>query len=658
MDRPVGSGLARTIAKCFSLGALWGAAAAGVESILFNHSLRVGLQKPISLLELMVNYAVYVAAGTVVLCLVLEVLLRRRYGRATSEAAGAPSPAKARPRDAASRTEAIVGAGLVVGVLATWLQKGPWGAVPLTWPLALVIGVGGPIAVALLARGLARLNARSMRALRVGLGSCIVLGFLWMPLFGPYTGVLRSRHSGSTTHGAKNVLLIIVDTLRADYLDCYGGEWGVSPVVNGLASGGALFENNIAQCTWTLPATTSILTGLFPSSHGAVATGMSVASAAPTLPEVLQRAGYRTGAFTENQYIRPQFGFGRGFDYFWTYWLPFVLGNTSINRVRERLGLPGIEFTNKHGYITLPDITHPDEVNWDARVATNKALDWLRKKPDAPFFAYIHYMGPHSPYGPREYLLDREPPSRLLTDYPRPMGGAYPLGGPAGEATEQEIEEMKVLYAADIRCVDLHVGRLVDWLRDAGKLSETLIVVTADHGEEFLEHGSWNHGSSAFAEVARVPFILYDEGAVPPGVRVRDLTRQIDLMPTILDLAGIECPKEIQGRSVRPLVDGTPLAPTPAYVEVYPAVPAEADIYALFDGKHKIVRVSLEDRSAVLLYDLDNDPLEKIDLSDAYPELRDSLLVEMDKWDQIARTNSPIDPERLRYFRSLGYINQ
>ena len=650
--------LGRMTARTFGLGALWGSAVASIESILINYSLHVGLQKPLSLLELVVNYAVYAGVGAVVLNLVLEVLLRRRSGASLAETAVPSAAAKSRRRDTASLTEAVVGSGLLVGAFATYLQKGPWGAIPLTLLLATVIGVGGAIAVVLLARGLGRLSIRSMKMLRVGLVLCVVAGFVWIPLFGPYTGLLRGRQSGTPAAGAKNVLLIIIDTLRADYLDCYGGAWGTSPVVNQLASGGALFENNVAQSTWTLPATTSILTGLFPSTHGAVASEMSLASTAPTLSEVLKRAGYRTAAFTENQYIRPQFGFGRGFDYFWTYWLPWVLGGSSVNRVRERLGLPSIEFTNKHGYVTIPDIARPDEVNWDARVATDEALKWIREDPDAPFFAYVHYMGPHAPYGPREYLIDLDPPSLSLTDWPRPQGGAFPLGEPAGKATDEETKAMKVLYAADIRCVDYHIGRLVEWLREAGKLSETLIVITADHGEEFLEHGSWNHGSSAFAEVGRVPFIVYDAGSVPAGVRVRDITRQIDLMPTVLDLLGLDCPKEIQGRSVRPFLTGAPLTPMPAYVEVYPAVPSGADIFALVQGQYKIVRVSLDERSAVLLYDLESDPAERANIADVYPVLRDSLLVEMEKWDQIARVNSPIDPERLKHFRSLGYINQ
>jgi arylsulfatase A-like enzyme len=647
------------IIRTFALGALWGAGVAGIESILVNHSLRAGIQKPLSLLELVTNYAVYAGVAALILSIVLEVIFGRRAAAHPGGASPEPVAIPVRKRhDSPLLAELIVGSGLFVGALATYLQKGPWGRVPLTWPLALVIGVAGSLTVAVLVVALRRLSRHWMRTLRAAVALCLITGYLWMPLFGPYTGVLRSRQNPAPPGPAKNLLLIITDTLRADFLDCYGGPWGSSPIVNHLAASGGLFENNVAQSTWTLPATASILTGLYPSTHGAVATGLSLASAQPTLSEVLQRAGYRTAAFTENAYIRPQFGFGRGFDYFWTYWLPWVFDSTALNRVVARLRLPRIDFTNKHAYVTIPDIAGPEDVNWDARAATDAVLKWLRKDPDTPFFAYVHYMGPHSPYGPRDYLLEAESPETRLADYPRPMGGAFPLGGPAGQATSREIEEMKILYAADIRYVDYHIGRIIEWLEETGKLTNTVIVFTSDHGEEFLEHGSWNHGSSAFNEVARVPFIVRDGKSVPPGVRITDLTRQIDLMPTVLDLLDLDCPPSIQGRSVRPLLEGIPLDPVSAYVEVYPAEPVGSDISALVRGRYKIVHVSFGDRSSVLLYDLESDPKESTNLAELSPALRDSLLVEMEKSDQIARFNSPIDPERLKELRSLGYINQ
>jgi arylsulfatase A-like enzyme len=647
------------IMRAFALGALWGTAVASMESFLINHTLHVGLQEPLALLELLVNYAIYVGVGSAILYLALALLLRRRSRASGGEPLGT-SGTPLKRRDAASWTEAIIGSGLFVGALVTYVQKGPWGPIPTTWTVGLGIAVVGGGLIALLAWGLTRMSSAGIKTVRAALVACLVAGFVWTPLFGPYGGVLRRAEAKKAQAPARNVLLIIMDTLRADYLDCYGATWGASPVVDRLAAGGALFENNVGQSTWTLPSTASILTGLHPSTHGAVATGMSVSSTSPMIAEVLQRAGYRTGAFTENAYIRPQCGFGRGFDRFWTYWLPWVLDRTVLYRVLARLPspkLPKIEFTNKKAYVTIPDIAGPEEVNWDARAATDAVLEWLREDPHGPFFAFVHYMGPHSPYGPREYMLEDPSPSRALTDYPRPMGGAFPIGEPGAPATEQEIEVMKTLYAADIRYVDYHIGRILEWLEENGKLSETLVVLTADHGEEFLDHGSWNHGSSAFSEVARVPFIVYDEGTVPAGIRIRDLTRQIDLMPTVLDLLGIACPREIQGRSVRPLLDGVPLNPEPAYVEVYPALPTGADINALVDDRHKIVRVELGGRSAVLLYDLQGDPEERVNLADANPALRDSLLVEMDKWDQVLRANSPIDPERLKHFRSLGYIN-
>ncbi|UCG52119.1 MAG: sulfatase [Candidatus Latescibacterota bacterium] len=554
MSRSVWMSFGVNIVGSFAVGAIWGAAAGILEAFLVNHRSQVGLQNPLALLELVLNYVVYVGIGTVVLRLLLEALARPRPHTSQSERSTGPSTTgDGKHSGAGHLTETIVAACLFIGAFANFLQKGAMGPLPLTSPVSLGITAVSIVIIVLLVWRLRRFSLRRMRILRAAVVVWVVFGFAWYPLFGPHTGRLRGAGAKGSAGSAKNVLLIIVDTLRADFLDCYGAKWGASPSADRLAAGGTLFENHIAQSTWTLPSTASAYTGLLPSSHGAVATGLPMTPKATTLAEVLQKAGYRTAAFTENFYIRPQNGFGRGIDFFWTYWLPWNFNYTLLYRTRARLKLPMIELTLKRAFITIPDISTPEEVNWDARVTTDVGLDWIKKGGDTPFFAFFHYMGPHSPYGPREYLFDDDPPSGRLTDYPRPMGGPYPFGERAGQTTDQAIADMKKLYLADILCVENHIGRILHWLEETGKLSETLIIFTADHGEEFLDHGAWNHGSTAFEEVLRVPFIVYCEDIVPAGVRVNAVTRQIDLMPTVLDLVGLDCPQEVQGRSLRPI---------------------------------------------------------------------------------------------------------
>ena len=295
---------------------------------------------------------------------------------------------------------------------------------------------------------------------------------------------------------------------------------------------------------------------------------------------------------------------------------------------------------------------------------TDAALSWLRDLDDAPFFAYVHYWGAHAPYGPREFLLDRKPPSKRIMDNPVPAGGAFPLGEPGIRVSDEANEDLKVLYAGNIRYTEQQIARILDWLEETGKLSETLVVLTSDHGEEFYEHDAWEHGSSAFQEQAHVPLIIHAPSLIPQGKRITKMTRHIDVMPTLLDLVGLECPTEAQGQSVRGLLEDRPMETKPAYVEVYPISPDESDIFALFGDPYKIVRVSLGDRSDVLLYDLAKDPGETSNIAALQPELRDSLLIEMEKWDQVAHLYKPdsgtgaLDPASIKLFKALGYINQ
>lgn len=651
----------------FLLGALWGSGAGLLEGFLANHRFRVGLQNPLYPVELVLNYALYAGLGAGVFRVVVEVLRDRGvWGKGRDErTAGVETPTRrlGHEPDAGMRlVEALVGAGLFVAAVANYIQKNPSSPLPLMSPITLGIAVVSLVLMGALAWIVYRLGSAQMRVLRAGLVLWIVVGLAWDPLFGSYNG-LFDRDGGKAPAGThRNVLLILTDSERADYLTCYGARWAASPTSDRVAAGGVLFENHMAQSTWTLPSIANIFTGLYPSSHGAVAQGYRVSSTAPFLVEVFRNAGYRTAAFAETPYFVPRSGFGRGFDHFWASpcVLPWVFDYTFLDRLRGRLRVPAIALTKKG---TNPNPATPEEVEFDSRVVTDAALSWLRDLDDAPFFAYVHYWGAHAPYGPREFLLDRDPPSKRIMDNPVPAGGAFPVGKPGIRISDEATEDLKVLYAANIRYTEQQIARILDWLEETGKLSETLIVLTSDHGEEFYEHNAWEHGSSAFQEQAHVPLMIQAPGLIPPGKRITTLTRHIDVMPTLLDLVGLECPKEAQGQSLRGLLEDRATETKPAYVEVCPISPDEADIFALFGNPYKIVRVSLGDRSDVLLYDLASDPGETNNIAVVHPELRDSLLIEMEKWDQVAHLYKPdsgtgaLDPGSIKLFKALGYIN-
>ncbi len=657
---------ARAVGESSLLGMLWGSGAGLLEAFLANHRFEVGLQKPLHPLELVLNYALYAGIGAALVRVAVEVFRRERAslgaGSEGTVSAETPPNVRSRKRDRGTRlVEAVVGAGLFVAAVASYFQKNPLDPLPFKSPITFVIAAASLVCIGVLSWILYRLRSAPTGALRAGLAVWIVVGLLWDPLFGSYTGFFDRDGEKAGAGTRRNVLFILTDSERADFLTCYGASWGASPSSDRIAAEGVLFENHVAQSTWTLPSIGTILTGLYASSHGAVANGYRISSTAPFMAEVFQDGGYRTGGFSESPYFLPHSGFGRGFDRFWATVLPWVFDYTVLYRLKGRLHLPTIELAEKG---SKPHPTRPEDVVFDARVTTDAVLRWLRGLDDAPFFAYVHYWGAHAPYGPREFLLERDRPSKTLIDNPVPAGGAFPLGEPGIPVADETIEDMKVLYAANIRYTEQQIARILDWLEEKGKLDDTVIVLTSDHGEEFYEHRAWEHGSSAFQEQAHVPFVIRAPGLVSVGKRVTGLTRHIDVMPTVLDLLGLECPKEAQGRSFRALLDDRAQEPTPAYVEVYPISPTGSDIFGLLADRYKIVRVSLGDSSAVMLYDLRSDPGETNDIAVMNPELVDSLLVEMEKWNQVAHLYSPdsgmgqLDPGSIKLLKSLGYINQ
>jgi arylsulfatase A-like enzyme len=643
---------AKALPFMFLVGALWGTAMAVLESALFHGWYHVQLQPLSKTIELAVNYAVYFGLAAVILYVVVAAVASRFQGRRNS----------VEVTHAALLSESALGAAVPVLAVANFLWVGPLAARSPGLVVFAITAAAALVCWWFLARLFRHTPPRWRRLVRAALVVWIVAGVLWDPLFGRYHGLFTRAGDKAPAGSHPNVLVIVTDTLRRDFLDCYGASWHASPATDMAAAAGVLFANQIAQSTWTLPSTASLLTGQFPSSHGAVTQGRPVSKSSPFLAESFGRAGFHAGAFTENFHILPRNGFGRGLDEFWAVWLPWVFDNSVLYRITGLLRLPTIDLSEKDAYPET--VTSPDQVNWDARVTTDRALGWLDGLDESPFFAYIHYMGPHGPYGPPEYLLETPPPAVPVVDHPRDMGGGLPLGKKGEPVSDAELHTMKTLYAADILYVERQIERVFEWLDASGRAAETIVVLTSDHGEEFYEHGAWNHGGSAFDEVLRVPLVITMPGAAGAGLRIEEVTRHIDVMPTLLDLAGVEPPDGIQGRSLRPLVEGGSMDdPVPAYTEVFPIRPAGCEIVSLVTPPHKIIRVSLDGVTDVMLFDLAADPGELDNIVSALSDIYEGLLSDVDVWDGVARLYTPdtdavpLDPGTLKKLKSLGYIN-
>ena len=293
-----------------------------------------------------------------------------------------------------------------------------------------------------------------------------------------------------------DVLLVTLDTTRADRLGCYGHPTAVTPTLDGLARRGALFENAATVAPLTAPAHASILTGLYPPRHGLRANGpYRLEASHETLAETLGRAGYDTAAFVSSFVLDHRFGFAQGFSTYDDQVAP--KSSLAMESIMER----------------------------DARGVTDAAIGWLGARPAGRrWFAWVHYFDPHVPYAAPAEFASRFPDSP---------------------------------YDAELAYMDAQLGRLIAALDAAGRSERTLVVVVADHGEALGQHGELSHGYFVYDEVVRVPLILSASSLFPRPRVVRDVpVSVVDVAPTIVDLLGLEPLAGADGVSLTSLATG------------------------------------------------------------------------------------------------------
>jgi arylsulfatase A-like enzyme len=383
----------------------------------------------------------------------------------------------------------------------------------------------------------------------------------------------------------QDIVLIVVDTLRADHLGAYGYDRGTTPRLDNLARQGTVFEAAWSTAPWTLPSVMSIMTSRYPSSHRVENDGLKLSADTPTLAETLKQAGYATGAFVSHVYVSAPFGFGRGFTTFEDF---------DLSRPGYRLEA-GME-------------PRADRV-------TDTALAWLDRQGHRPVFLFLHYFDPHWPY---------DPPERIRALYPDDYRG--PLD--AGYDSISKFQDPRVplpddyrgflidRYDGEIRFVDEQIGRLLDGLAASGRGPRSWVVVTADHGEEFKDHGSMGHGRRLYEEVVHVPLIVASasHSGAAPAARVAAPVSSIDLLPTIAALAGTAPPAGAQGTSLVPLLDAADTAPPAERSLVCETIRLNAHLKAVRRGPLKLIQSMDENRTE--LYDLATDPREARDLSE------------------------------------------
>jgi arylsulfatase A-like enzyme len=432
----------------------------------------------------------------------------------------------------------------------------------------------------------------------------------------------------------------MVDTLRADHLSCYGYKPNRTPQIDRLADDGIRFANAFAQASWTRPSVATILTGLFPSSHGAVHKADILPNRIETVAEVLQRGGYRTVGFPNNANVTPVFNFQQGFDeyrylapelFFWADEPAAQLtAYNGLRLVRERFLARRV---NVHNYYQPAEVVTAEAKGWFAGRAPN----------DPPFFLFLHYMEPHDPYMIHPYngvgyarVTNPNPPPEVANLY-------------------------RAAYDGEIAHLDRHLGELFDDLRARGLYDRTLIVLTGDHGEEFQEHGGWWHGTTLYDEQTHVPLIV--KPTLGGGGRVvQEFATSLDITPTVLHAAGLPAPDVAQGH-VLPLDGGAP----PARQSVFAEEDLEGNVlHAVRTRAWKLIIANPGNPRGLAveeLYDLPVDPGESRNIVSSAPAEAEQMRAELGRSVLQARAHAGAseqtgsDAATQERLRALGYVN-
>jgi arylsulfatase A-like enzyme len=387
--------------------------------------------------------------------------------------------------------------------------------------------------------------------------------------------------------GAPNVLLLLWDTVRASSLDLYGNPQPTTPHLSAMARQGVVFDRAFGTAPYTLPSHSSLFTGRW--AHELSSTWrVPLDAASPTIAEVLASAGYRTGGFSANRiFVTREFGLGRGFSHFNEHRLGFqqVVRSSTLARiiattakVRDLLG-----FDDDLARVSA-DMNHQALVRW------------LRKDRERPYFAFVNFMEAHTPYLPRPPFAHRF--GWYAEDAPDSVRRALARSARA-EPEDKPPEEAlyaRHAYEASIAQLDAAVSAMLVDLRAQGLLDNTLVIVTADHGEEFGEHAIFGHGNSLYAQALHVPLVMVHPGKVPPAQRVASAVSIRDIPATILDLAGLE--GRLPGVSLRRLWDSTMTPASGAVlseVRYDPRLPAtslasKADLASAIDDSLQVIR--------------------------------------------------------------------
>ncbi len=432
-----------------------------------------------------------------------------------------------------------------------------------------------------------------------------------------------------------NILFVTLDTLRADHLGCYGNKIVQTPTLDALAADGCLFEAAFAQAATTTPSHCSMMVSAQVARHGAM-NGSAMKTGYPTLSEVLQNVGYETAAFVSSTMVRSSnSGLQRGFDYY----------EDSISPYTSLLKNDASQFLLATAlFAWLQDNQIPGSV------VSRRAMGWLGRREQGPFFCLLHYFDPHDPY-----------------DAPEPYKEMY--AGKIDPDLPCSFQRMR--YAGDVTYTDFELGRVIQKLKDEGLYEKMLIIVTSDHGEAFGErHGEiteHRHGQYLYDTTQHVPLIIKMPAGKGAGRRIPDVVQLIDLAPTVLDYLGVSAPESFEGKSLLDLLNGQERKePGVAYSEnkgggtILPGIGVMTNMriqISMRTPEAKYIYDLTKDKEE--LYEIATDPGETINVFSEKSELAESCYRRLQNVlkEAVETEVIEVDPRILKQLKSLGYVD-
>ena len=436
------------------------------------------------------------------------------------------------------------------------------------------------------------------------------------------------NHATEKTDSQPNLILISIDTTRKDHCSVYGYERDTTPNLNAFGAQGARFEQAYAPTSTTGPTHATIFTSLYPIAHHVLKNGLKLSDEYVTLAEILKTQSYQTAAVISSFVLNAKFGYAQGFEFYDDAFQPE-------------------ESTVKWKYWE----GHRVDGSFDRRAdhTTNRAIRWLKKDREQkrPFFMFVHYFDPHAPYTPPDSFLNKLSRKSSL---------------------KTQLDKTISKYDDEITFTDQQIGKLLKTLKEVGLRSQTLVVITADHGEGLMQHNHMEHGVNIYDELVRVPLLFSWHNHIPMNRVLNTPVGLIDLAPTILDLLDIKADSwSVQGQSLAEALRGQvpldPMRPVFLFRRHYNEGTVghtwvKGKKFGIRVGKWKYIEGFQENTKE--LFDLENDPNELINLYDNFPKKSLELASKLQEWKQEnTRANSnrgQISKEDSSRLRSLGYV--